>query len=132
MAEMLKKQKTVQYAIVLCRARGLEWVNEDKGWEAGNQLIRDACGIICEVFRHSPVFRVAGNLFAVIAEGTDYEQLDDRARKLEETNDENMKSGKVCIDFGMARYDGGESVASVFERAEKACMKEAEQEQEQK
>ena len=125
MSEMLARQiedgETVQYAIVICRVNGLQWVNEAQGRAAGNQLIREACAIICETFKHSPVFRVTGDRFAAIVEGYDYQHLDTLIGTLEETNQRNREAGKVVISFGMAKYDGTGSVASVFECAESMC-----------
>ena len=80
MSEQLSRQieegQNIRYAIVLCRVRALAQVNETQGREAGDQLIRDACAMICDIFKRSPVFRVAGDKFAVIVQGRDLDQLD--------------------------------------------------------
>ncbi len=117
LARQIKGGQMVQYAIVLCSVNDLKNVNETQGREAGDQLIRDACHIVCNVFKHSPVFRVTGDEFAVLAEGHDYEWIDRLVEKLGEMSDENH----IAISCGMARYDGMESVASVFARAERLC-----------
>ena len=121
MSEMLARQDTIRYAIVICRVYGLEWVNESQGRAAGDQLIRDACSVICRTFNHSPVFRVEGDRFAVIAEGHDYEHIDELIAELEEINRKNRETGGVEVPCGMAKYNGTESVTSVFDRAEKLC-----------
>ena len=119
MSEYLNQQiedgQVVRYAIVLSRVNNLARVNETQGWEAGDQLIRSVCDLICEIFKHSPVFRVAGDQFAVLAQGHDYEVIEALMRELAET------AGRQELDIssGMAKYDGQESVASVFARAEK-------------
>jgi len=122
LARQIESGQTVQYAIVICRVFGLEWVNEAKGRTAGNQLIREACSVICDTFKHSPVFRVAGDRFAVIALGHDYESIDELLAAMEENNQKNSETGGVVVSCGMARYDGSGSVASVFERAEALCL----------
>ena len=124
LARQIEEGETVQYAIVICRVYGLQWVNEARGRDAGNQLIRDACAVICDTFKHSPVFRVSGDRFAAIAEGHDYETIDALVAQLEESNRKNRETGGVMLAYGMAKYDGTGSVASVFERAERLCGKE--------
>ena len=67
----------------------------------------------------------------VIAQGSDYENLDALIAQLMEQNGEAMKNGGVVIACGMARREGDESVAPVFERADqrmyenKSALKEA-------
>ena len=117
----------VHYAIALCRVDGLAEVNEEHGREAGDQLIRDACAIVCNVFKHSPVFRVAGDQFAAVAQGHDYQHADELADELKEISRRNRESGGVVISCGLAKYDGTASVASVFERADRLCREETEQ-----
>ena len=121
LARQIEDGESVQYAIVICRVYGLQWVNEAQGRAAGNQLIREACAIICETFKHSPVFRVTGDRFAAILEGHDYEHADELAASLEAVNQKNRENGGVLLACGLAKYDGTGSVSSVFERAEKLC-----------
>ena len=94
------------------------------GCVEGDQLLRDACAIICEVFKHSPVFRVAGDEFAAVAQGHDYENADELEAELKETSRRNRETGGTVIACGMAKYDGKSSVASVFARAEERCREE--------
>jgi diguanylate cyclase (GGDEF)-like protein len=125
MSETLTRQiedgQPVKYAIVMCRVNDLAQVNEEKGREAGDQMIREACAVICETFKHSPVFRVTGDQFAAIAQGHDYEHIDELMTEMEERERESRENDGVIITCGMARYDGAESVAAVFQRAEAQC-----------
>ena len=109
--------ESVRYAIALCCVRDLIKINDTKGKEAGNKLIRAACAVICNVFKHSPVFRVAGDQFAVIAQGHDYKHIDELVVELESSSLKN----DVAVVCGTAKYDGTGSVASVFDRADKQC-----------
>ena len=121
MLETLTRQielgQSVRYAIALCRVKDLEQVNETQGREAGDRMLRDACTLICNTFKHSPVFRVAGDQFAAIAQGHDYECADELAEELENRSRESA-APIVC---GMAKYDGSGSVAAVFARADALC-----------
>ena len=127
MSEDLTRQiehgEAVRYGIVLCRVSGLEQTNEDRGWDAGDDLIREACGIICTTFKHSPVFRVGGDEFAVICRGHDYEHIDELVEEIAKSNRRNRESGGALIACGMSKYDGIRGVAAVFARAEGKCRK---------
>ena len=123
LARQIEGGQTVKYAIALCRVCDLGRVNESRGYEAGDQLIRDACAVICETFKHSPVFRVGGDQFAVIAQGHDYENIDALTAALEE----NSARDRVAIACGMAKYSGSGSVTTVFERADALCQARSEQ-----
>ena len=74
--------------------------------------------MICQTFKHSPVFRVGGDEFAVIAQGHDYEHIDQLIRGIEELNRESTRAGGAVVACGMARFTDDTSVASVFRRAD--------------
>ena len=126
LTQQIEGGQTVRYAIALCGVRDLERVNQTQGRQAGDQLIRDACAIICNTFKHSPVFRVSGDQFAVVAQGHDYEHVEELVAALEENNRRSRENGGAVIACGMAKYDGSGSVASVFQRADELCHREGE------
>ena len=121
LARQIEIGQPVRYAIALCRVKDLSRVNETQGHEAGDRLIREACAIVCETFKHSPVFRVAGDQFAVIAQGHDYDCIDALVGTLAQLNRQNAETDGPVILCGMARYDGSGNVTSVFERADAQC-----------
>ena len=79
---------------------------------------RDACMIVCKTFRHSPVFRIGGDEFAVISQGEDYEHIEDLIGAVAEHNREARGNGGIVLACGMARYENDPCVAAVFERAD--------------
>ena len=93
------------------------------GHQAGDRFIQEGCSIICSIFQHSPVFRVGGDEFAVIAKDGDYRNIDALMEKLSESNKKNLESGGVVIAGGMARFYGDRSVSAVFERADSYMYK---------
>ncbi len=121
LTQQIEGGQAVRYAIALCSVKGLDEVNQTKGRQAGDDLIRDACAIICNTFKHSPVFRVSGDQFAAVAQGHDYEHVEELVAALEENNRRNREAGGTLIACGMAKYDGNGSVASVFQRADELC-----------
>ena len=114
----IETQSQPPFAVVVLDVNDLKKVNDTSGHQAGDQYLRDACRMICQTFKHSPVFRVGGDEFAVIAQGHDYEHIDQLIRGIEEHNRENTRAGGVAVACGMARFTDDTSVASVFRRAD--------------
>ena len=114
----IETQSQPPFAVVVLDVNDLKKVNDTSGHQAGDQYLRDACRMICQTFKHSPVFRVGGDEFAVIAQGHDYEHIDQLIRGIEELNRESTRAGGVAVACGMARFTDDTSVASVFRRAD--------------
>lgn len=74
----------LNYGVVIFDANFLKKVNDKYGHEAGNELIRRAAKVICEVFENSPVYRVGGDEFAAILEGKDYDKREELLRFFDE------------------------------------------------
>ena len=96
----------------------LKKVNDTEGHEAGDRYLREACMVICRIFSHSPVFRVGGDEFAVISQGSDCDRIEELIAQVAEHNREALHVGGVVIACGMARYEHDGGVAPVFERAD--------------
>ncbi len=106
------------FAVVVLDVNDLKTVNDSLGHDAGDQYLRDACKVICDTFKHSPVFRIGGDEFAVIAQGGDYDRMAQLMEQMRAHNDQALQNGGIVIACGMARRADNESVASVFERAD--------------
>ncbi len=107
-----------EFAIVLLDVNDLKKVNDTEGHKAGDRYLRDACKIICDTFKHSPVFRVGGDEFTVIAQGGDYACIEELVGQMGDHNSKAVRDGGIVIACGMARYEMDQKVASVFERAD--------------
>lgn len=114
----IAKHRQLPFAVVIFDVNDLKKVNDNAGHQAGDQHIRDACEIICDTFKHSPVFRVGGDEFAVIAQGRDYARIEDHLEKVREHNEEAARTGGVIVACGYAKYQGEPCVATVFDRAD--------------
>ncbi len=123
MNEEIENGKEVEFAIVVFDLNGLKEINDTKGHQAGDIFIKEGCSIICRIFQHSPVFRVGGDEFVVIAKDGDYRNINVLMEKLSETNERNIESGGVVIAGGMARFYGDRNVSAVFERADNNMYK---------
>ena len=118
--EQIKNKEQVEFAFVVCDINGLKSVNDTMGHHAGDELIRNACKVICDTFKHSRVFRIGGDEFVVICRGHDYKSIDYLCDKM---NDSNRNSDGVEVAFGVAFYSDGQSVESVFDTADNLMYK---------
>ena len=115
-----------EFAIAVCDVNGLKHINDTYGHKAGDEYIRAASALICELFRHSPVFRVGGDEFAAVLTGRDYERRREILSELHERSAENISAGRVVVAGGLSVYRKGEdrSVHMVFERADSRMYSE--------
>ena len=116
---LIANHKAPPFAIAVMDVNDLKMVNDIDGHQAGDDYLRSACRIICEVFKHSPVFRVGGDEFAVIAQGSDYAHIEERLWDVSVHNEDARKDGSVVIACGMARFEDDDCVAAVFDRADR-------------
>jgi len=110
------------FALVICDINDLKFRNDNYGHKAGDQYIKDACKMICDVFVHSPVFRIGGDEFVVVLTGHDYYDREYllkslRSRVIESKNDPDIP----VIATGVAAFDSTSDtkVSDVFVRADK-------------
>ena len=108
------------FAVAVCDINNLKQVNDREGHSAGDQCIRACCRLICNIFSHSPVFRIGGDEFAVVLENDDYEHREELVAELNRRNaDLETRAGSaVAIGISEFRPDEDESVLAVFARAD--------------
>ncbi len=109
------------FAIAVCDLNYLKQTNDTLGHQAGDELLKAACKLICYTFDHSPVFRIGGDEFAVFIRGDDYENKDELEDKFKTQVLENDKSGDgPVVAIGVATFEQGldTSVDDVFDRAD--------------
>ena len=114
----IEEGRAPEFAVVILDVNDLKTVNDKEGHNAGDKYLRDACMTVCGIFGHSPVFRIGGDEFAVISQGSDYEHMDELIARMREHNEKALREGGIVIACGMSRYEGDSSVAPVFERAD--------------
>ena len=118
----IKAGEQVPFAVVVCDVNDLKTVNDTRGHVMGDQYIKDACMVVCNIFKHSPVFRVGGDEFTAILRGSDYDARDELMHRLEKTNEINRRTGEVTVAGGLAVWDPETEhyLADVFARADAA------------
>jgi len=108
-----------QLGIVVCDINGLKRINDTLGHHAGDEYIRAASDLICQFFKHSPVYRIGGDEFVVLLIGRDYEDRQALMRGLRFKSRSHIATGEVIVSSGLAKFRPGEdeTVGGIFHRA---------------
>ncbi len=120
--DQITSREIREFAVVVCDINGLKEVNDTKGHKAGDDFICSACSMICETFKHSPVFRIGGDEFVAYLKGSDYEHRSGILSMLKELQAAHRAEGKVTIAVGMSEFlpESDLRMQDVFERADSA------------
>ena len=130
MEKAVEKQLTdgtlTEFAIVVCDVNGLKQVNDTLGHKAGDELIRKACQMVCDIFAHSPVYRVGGDEFTVFLTGRDYEHRRRLMEELHKLSSDHIATKDAIVSGGMAEFIPGRDtrISDVFKRADEAMYAE--------
>ncbi len=117
--QQIQENSLQKLAVVVCDINGLKYVNDNIGHSAGDQLIKDACSLICEYFNHGAVFRVGGDEFAVLLQGTGYDTMMETVDRFNRKAEANIREGRVVVSIGYSVLEPGDQyLHDVFERAD--------------
>ena len=118
----IKAKDKIKFAIVECDVNDLKVINDTFGHDMGDVYLKNCTKVFCNVFNHSPVFRIGGDEFVIILYDAQYEQRSELFEKLKASVNFKSKSPKERISFamGMADYNRqiDESVKDVLKRAD--------------
>jgi diguanylate cyclase (GGDEF)-like protein len=114
------------FAVCIFDCNDLKAVNDENGHDKGDIYLKETAAIICEVFEHSPVFRIGGDEFAALLLDRDYENREELLRLFDEKCKEKRRQEtdaweQVNVARGMAIYEPkrDESVSDVVRRADR-------------
>ena len=126
MQTQMDKGKPMEFAIGVFDCDGLKAINDKYGHEKGDMYLKAASRAICRVYKHSPVFRIGGDEFAIILRNEDYHFRDDLVEEFEKTRASINGSvenewEKINISMGFAVFDreNDRSVNDVVRRADR-------------
>ncbi len=116
----IKADKKLEFAILICDINDLKLINDTLGHEAGDKIIKKATELLSSTFQNSNVYRVGGDEFAVILEGTDYYKLEHLVKNIVESNKKSEKIDDLVLAWGYSIFDKSEddSVGDVFIEAD--------------
>lgn len=118
----IKEKKVDCFAVVMCDVNNLKLINDTRGHSFGDEAIQKTSRMICDIYKHSPVFRIGGDEFVVVLIGSDYdnrEQLLTILRKESNTNARFRSGPVVATGMGFFEPKNDADFSSVFERADK-------------
>lgn len=127
MQELIEAGETPAFAVCIFDCNNLKHINDHNGHDKGDVYLKETAAIICEVYDHSPAFRIGGDEFAALLMKHDYERREEllalfdekcAQKRLEEA--EVWK--QVDVARGMAVYDPqeDESANDAVRRADKS------------
>ena len=123
-----------EFAIVMVDMNNLKRVNDEFGHKSGDRYIIGCCKMICDAFKHSPVYRIGGDEFVVVAEGSDYCEryriLDDLKKSFAKSYEQDDRDLylRYSASLGIAENRSDDTtVELVFRRADKAMYEDKKQ-----
>ena len=114
------REGKARFGIVMVDMNYLKKLNDTYGHERGNEAIQTTSRLICDVFKHSPVYRIGGDEFVVVLEGRDYDEIEDLMKRFDQEMSklEGQPWEKITAAIGYALYDDEETVDEVFRKAD--------------
>ena len=119
------KSDELVFAVCECDLNNLKFINDTFGHEPGDKYIISCCKIICNFFKHSPVFRIGGDEFVAILQSDDYENFEQIKKAVNDFAIAEMKKDvpqieKKSFASGFAVFDKerDKSFADVMNRAD--------------
>ena len=101
----LKAGELYQFGLIVFDMNNLKNINDTLGHEAGDKYLQRGSRLICNTFKHSPVFRIGGDEFIAFLEGEDYGSRVVLIDQFNEKVENNLANDGVVISAGLAVYD---------------------------
>ncbi|MGN0686880.1 MAG: diguanylate cyclase [Oscillospiraceae bacterium] len=122
---ILIDEKKADFAVVVLDLNNLKKTNDTMGHYYGDMLITNSARLIESSFIGCPVYRIGGDEFVVIINGTSHEQHKALYQNFEAALTSQRTNGRECcisIAYGMAEFDSetDHSFSDVFTRADNA------------
>ena len=110
-----------EFGVIVCDLNGLKSVNDSFGHDEGDNYICSGCNLVCAKFSHSSVYRIGGDEFVVLLEGSDYDNRETLLSELEAQIEVNRQKKLVVVSTGLSVFDPEKDseYLTVFERADR-------------
>lgn len=102
---LISKRCNPPFAVVECDLNNLKKVNDKFGHESGNKYIKANCTVFCTIFKHSPVFRIGGDEFAILLTDKDFINRDKLLKELANCIDNSKEDSCEKISFAVGMSD---------------------------
>lgn len=117
--------QTMKFAICECDLNNLKIINDTFGHDSGDTYIINCCKAICDIFKHSPVYRTGGDEFVAILQSDDYDNLEQIKKVVQELAISEITKESTLIEknsfaAGFAVFDSAKdkSFNDVMKRAD--------------
>jgi diguanylate cyclase (GGDEF)-like protein len=123
--DRIERGEVKSYGIAVLDTNNLKEINDTYGHENGNAYLVNSCKLICQIFTHSPVFRIGGDEFLVVLTGRDLENHSELMTQLKESMDLTKNASfpwkqiSIACGLGIASYAKGTTIEETFNKADK-------------
>ena len=118
------------FAVIVFDINNLKITNDTYGHEAGNDLITSATALICDVFKHAPIYRIGGDEFVALME-KEYDEREVLVNNFKSRLERiaifvERKQLPVSVAVGVSEFNPqtDTSYDDVFKRADEAMYKD--------
>lgn len=103
-------EENLKFAIALFDCDDLKAINDAHGHDKGNVYLRNACHLICRIFKNSAVYRIGGDEFVVFLQNEDFNRRDFLKKAFIKKSSEICAFAKepweqIRVSVGIATYD---------------------------
>jgi len=114
-----------RFAVVMFDINNLKEINDEYGHGMGDIYIKNSSMLICNTFKHSPVYRIGGDEFVAIVNNADYDNKEELLKEFREevtrlSTADIPPERRVSVAAGMADFDEieNEKIDSIFKKAD--------------
>lgn len=123
--EISEAPSGIKFAVCECDLNNLKIINDSFGHDTGDTYIINCCKVICNFFKHSPVYRIGGDEFVAILKTDDYDNLEEIKISLLDFNLAEIKKSlplaekkSFAAGFAIFNPQHDKSFADVIKRAD--------------
>lgn len=124
----IKVDSNIEFGIVMIDLNYLKSTNDDYGHDAGDQALKKLSNLICNIFDHSPVYRIGGDEFVVILRKRDYNNAEYLVKEFNNEIDKIYNNKRLnekerisaALGYSVFNKETDKCVDDVFKRADKA------------
>ena len=120
-----------EIAIMMVDLNCLKRINDEFGHKRGDEYLKGSARIICDIYKHSPIYRIGGDEFVIILNSRDYINRHHLIRKLKEKFDETSRQTDIepwkrySGAAGMSEYSAkANTIDLMFKAADKAMYED--------
>ena len=114
-------ETAVNTGVAYIDLNGLKKLNDQKGHEAGDKLIKDSAALIAEIFPEQ-AYRIGGDEFVIIASGISEQGFFDKLKLLREK----MHTANISFSAGAIWHSTIDDMEAVLKTADMYMYKEKE------